>query len=123
MEKRCAFARVQILFLYSANRFDSDSFISVTDRINVCAQSYLSKINDNHGIKQKNVALMLIPIGVTQTYFDPAWLATLNSYGSKRGSYAHRSFFVKSPISRSDELNQLKLVLSGLRKLAISFKH
>ncbi len=60
---------------------------------------------------------MLIPIGVTQTYLDIAWLATLNSYGSKRGSYAHRSFFVQSPISRSDELNELKLVLSGLKKI------
>lgn len=105
------------LFLYSPSKYDSNNFITISDRVNNCCSSYISKIDNNHGIKQNNIISLFVPLGVTQTYLDNAWLATMSTFGSRRGSYAHKSISVQTQIDKSTELNELRNVMDGIKKM------
>lgn len=47
--------------------------------------------NENHGIKEKNLLALLLPIGVAFSKIDPAFLADMESFGAMRGLAAHSS--------------------------------
>jgi hypothetical protein len=47
--------------------------------------------NENHGIKEKNLLALLLPIGVAHGKIDPAFLADMESFGALRGLAAHSS--------------------------------
>lgn len=47
--------------------------------------------NENHGVKEKNLLALLLPIGVAHGKIDPAFLADMESFGALRGLAAHSS--------------------------------
>lgn len=47
--------------------------------------------NENHGVKEKNLLAMLLPIGIAFSKIDPAFLADMESFGALRGLAAHSS--------------------------------
>jgi hypothetical protein len=47
--------------------------------------------NENHGVKEKNLLAMLLPIGVAHAKIDPTFLADMESFGALRGQAAHAS--------------------------------
>jgi hypothetical protein len=108
---------LRYLILYSTNKFDNENYINIDDRIRGCCQSFISRIDNNHGIKQKNIISLFVPLGVTQSYLDNAWLATMDSFGTRRGSYAHKSYSVQVQIDKATELNEIKHVMGGVKKV------
>lgn len=46
-------------------------------------------ISENNGIKAKNVLKILLPLSYPVASLDQTLLATLDSFGSKRGNYVH----------------------------------
>ncbi len=108
---------LRYLFLYSPSKYDSNNFMNIADRVRNCCVYFSARIDNNHGIKQGNIISLFVPLGVTQTYLDNAWLATMDTFGSRRGSYAHKSFSVQVQIDKATELNELKNVLEGIKKL------
>jgi hypothetical protein len=108
---------LRYLFVYSPSKYDSKDFISVNDRVRNCCASFIGKIDNNHGIKQANIISLFVPLGVTQSYLDNVWLATMDAFGARRGSYAHKSFAVQVQIDKSTELNDLGNVMDGIRKI------
>lgn len=48
-------------------------------------------IERNHGVKEKNILRLLLPIGLDADDIDNVWLATINSFGEERGMVAHKS--------------------------------
>lgn len=46
---------------------------------------------DNHGIREKNVLGIFLPLGVLEHQFDAVWLANMDSFGIQRGVVAHSS--------------------------------
>jgi len=46
-------------------------------------------VNRNKGVQEKNLLQMLFPLGIDYDRIDTAWLATMNSFGSTRGGFAH----------------------------------
>ena len=46
---------------------------------------------ENHGIKEKNILGLLLPVGVLETDLDPVWMGTMSSFGASRGVVAHTS--------------------------------
>lgn len=66
--------------------------IDIVERIRSCGASFVREIaNNNHGIREKNIIRMLIPIGFSPSDFDPVLLSELDSFGRARGQYAHSS--------------------------------
>jgi len=47
--------------------------------------------HENHGVKEKNLLAMLLPIGIAYDKIDPAFLADMESFGALRGQAAHAS--------------------------------
>lgn len=80
----------------------------------------LYTINNNHGIKAKNLANMFEPFGILEADFDAVdtkFLSQMNSFGQRRGESAHGS--VKRAIKQPNPIQERKEVseiLSHLEK-------
>ncbi|WP_214684811.1 HEPN domain-containing protein [Exiguobacterium sp. s155] len=88
--------------------------MTTTTKIYKIFKEFEGVIENNHGIKQKNIFNLFIPLGIEENEFDPAWLSTMDTYGSKRGETAHSSFQTQQPIDLSTEKSSLLIILSGL---------
>jgi hypothetical protein len=113
---------LRYLFVYSPTKFESPNFVNINDRIRSCCQAFIARIDNNHGIKQKNIIALFVPLGVTQAYLDNGWLATMDSFGTRRGSYAHKSVSVQTQIDKHTELNDLKIVLDGIKRVDVKLQ-
>lgn len=85
----------------------------VTSAINF----YIWSVNNNNGIKEKDICHMFFPLGIEYNNFDATWLANMNSYGTARGRFAHSSIKTHQPVDPKDELNKVKSIVKGLAKL------
>jgi len=70
---------------------------------------------ENHGIKERNVLKLLLPVGIREHEIETAWLATIDSFGSDRGTTAHQS--ASKPQALPDpksELETVKAIVKGM---------
>ncbi|GAA5153020.1 hypothetical protein GCM10023340_34340 [Nocardioides marinquilinus] len=73
---------------------------------------------DNHGIRQKNLLRLLLPIGVSDGDLDPVWLGDMDTFGALRGLVAHTSAKrVQTPPDPGISQRTVNDVLSGLLQL------
>jgi hypothetical protein len=70
----------------------------------------------NHGIREKHVLSMLLPLGVHTSEIDNTWLATIDSYGQDRGETAHGS--AMKPHAPPDPANERAVVTQIVAGLA-----
>jgi hypothetical protein len=77
--------------------------VKSADAINAAVNSFSSVIASNNGIKEVNLLTMLFPIGVDYRQFNTAWLATIDSFGTDRGMFAHTSQMKAHVGNRSSE--------------------
>ncbi|MGB7709763.1 MAG: HEPN domain-containing protein [Microcoleus sp.] len=68
-----------------------DGKIKINKKIDSAIESFNRIIKQNHGIKEANILALLLPIGIDTDDLDPAWLATMNTFGEERGVVAHSS--------------------------------
>lgn len=82
------------LFYYYGRYIDlkNDKGLNVKNLKNKAADWYRNTINENHGIKIVNLQNMLRPLGMDIDTFDQTLLNELDSFGAKRGKFAHGSF-------------------------------
>lgn len=59
--------------------------------VNAAAAQHKSRIAKNNGIKEKDLCEILFPIGFAYTDIDSTLVASLDSFGQRRGSFAHQS--------------------------------
>jgi hypothetical protein len=87
-------------------------------KVNSALNFYLGSVGKNHGVKEENLFKMLYPIGIHAADLDTVWLATMDSFGTRRGAVAHTSVSAQQPIDPATEYNRvMKQILPGLRKL------
>jgi hypothetical protein len=78
---------------------------------------------DNHGIKEKNILGVFLPIGVLENELDPVWLGTMNSFGVQRGIVAHGSVLVvQTPPDPQVMKQTVSNILQGLQALEQIFR-
>lgn len=78
-------------------------------RINKTVAHYMSSVVDkNHGVKEKNILKILLPLGIEINEIDQTWLGIMESFGSTRGNIAHNSLQVQNRVDRTTELNRVK---------------
>lgn len=84
----------------------------------VSAFNYLVR-KGNHGIKEKNLMALLLPIGVVHDKIDPVFLAEIDSFGSLRGVAAHSSSgtAVRTAIDPAEELRRTEALLPHIEAL------
>lgn len=69
---------------------------------------------ENHGIREKNVLRLLLPAGIREHDIDPAWLSTIDTFGSNRGATAHGAGRPQTPPDPAQELETVKAIVNGL---------
>ena len=57
-----------------------DKRLEITEKINSAIKSFKKIIDNNHGVKEKNILALLLPIGIDSDDLDPAWLADMNTF-------------------------------------------
>jgi hypothetical protein len=65
--------------------------IYLNNKIDDCMINFVGSVKKNHGIKERNLLKFLLPVGVEADSLDQTWLATMNSFGERRGESAHKS--------------------------------
>ncbi len=75
--------------------------------------------NENHGIKEKNLLALLLPIGVSHSRIDPAFLADMESFGALRGLAAHSSgkTTARQAVDPDAEHKRVLALLPGIKAL------
>jgi hypothetical protein len=84
--------------------------IKISKKIDLAVESFKRVISQNHGVKEDNILSLLLPIGIDSDDLDPAWLATMNTFGEKRGLVAHKSATSYMTIQTPDPANELNTV-------------
>jgi hypothetical protein len=85
------------------------------------SNQFEKSVNENHGIKEKNILSLLLPIGINSNDIDRSWLQEMNSFGEKRGETAHTSasgynfsiYTVRQPPDPQDELMLINRLVHG----------
>jgi RiboL-PSP-HEPN len=79
---------------------------------------YRKIVKDNHGIKDKNIKRLVMPLGISITELDQVWLSSMTTFGSIRGLYVHSSRIgirnIPDPFSEKSTVDSL---LPGLLQL------
>ena len=90
------------------------SEIEFKQRLNDCTTEFIRRVTkDNHGVREKNILWMLIPLGIDPGDIDRLFLSEIDNFGSIRGDYAHKSpavHTVKKPDPK-DELAKINGLL------------
>ncbi len=75
--------------------------------------------NDNHGIKERNLLSLFLPIGLDHQKLDPAFLVAMETFGSLRGQAAHTStnMSVQQAVDPAVEHKRVSDLLPGLISL------
>ena len=80
---------------------------------------FCETIRNNNGIKETNIKELLLPIGVSEVDLDSTWLNTLNSFGVKRGEFAHTGAAVSIVPNHNDIKRDVQNILGDLKALDI----
>lgn len=114
-----------LLALMSYNDIDYISFSNekntsdrdITVRIEKAVKQFMTKVSNNHGIKEINILEMLCPIGIEISELQQAWLNDLNSFGLSRGLVAHTSAKTQQPLDPVSEKNLITSIIKELENV------
>ena len=88
-----------------------------------CVSRFINKVkSENHGIRERNLAALLVPIGVSVDDVDNLLLNELDSYGKRRGGYAHSGVLGhvsqrRDPFDEYKKVKDILLLISPLDEI------
>jgi hypothetical protein len=105
------------------NRPWSDVLSPQRDVVDSAFMSFSETIRQNHGIKRENLEKLFYPLGVFESHLSATWIAQMDTFGSNRGTWAHKSVRALNPPDPMSERSNVGLILQGLllldRRLSI----
>lgn len=79
---------------------------------------YLDHLEKNHGIKERNLLTIFLPLGIGHAELDAQLIAACNQLAQKRGQFAHASFKTHQQVDPKAERDNIRLnILPELRNL------
>ncbi|MET3577053.1 hypothetical protein ABID19_000068 [Mesorhizobium robiniae] len=97
---------------------------SIDDRFSKCVSEFHKRIKfENHGVKERNIMEMFVPIGFYMGRCDPIFLQTMNNFGEARGAVAHTSGkgHVQKAVDPKDEYTTLQKIIASLETIDAEF--
>jgi hypothetical protein len=97
-----------------------DDKVKFDNKLGKVFNSFRTAVKDNHGIREKNILLLLLPIGIDSEDLDRIWLQEIDDFGKKRGEFAHQSasnYKTRQPPDPKNELEMVNRLLQGLTHL------
>ncbi|MFI6896122.1 HEPN domain-containing protein [Streptomyces sp. NPDC050256] len=96
----------------------SPKFPTLNARIEAAKRQYTTYAKkQNHGIKERNLLQLLLPLGVTKDEINTSWLSTTESWASERGEIAHTSAKMQVQINPRTELFTVREILKGFKQI------
>lgn len=95
-------------------------FIDISYRFERSVADFIRRVTkENHGIKERNIMSMMLPIGVHHSSCDQLLMTNLDQFGEARGLVAHNSTaaYVTQSVDPKDEYARLKSLVEDLRPL------
>jgi hypothetical protein len=90
----------------------------ISERLETAAKIYFSKLETNHGVRERNILQILLPIGIDYDQIDPFWLTEIDSFGGRRGEVAHKSKLTITEIDPKDEWEKVKkVIIPGIKDI------
>jgi hypothetical protein len=84
---------------------------------------YLDHLDKNHGIKEKNLLTIFLPLGIGHADLDAQLIAACNQLAQKRGQFAHASFKTHQQVDPKTERDNIrKNILPELKNLETRLK-
>ena len=90
---------------------------SVNKIIDLAHAQFIQRVKNNHGVKEENFLLLILPTGIDKDDLDQTWIANLNNFGSLRGAVAHNKKSITEQINPQDEYATVSDLLKGLYDL------
>lgn len=98
-----------------------DHYLGASDHFNNIAtkahNSFEHLLLHNHGVREKNVLSMLLPVGFLRSQIDTTWLSTIDSFGSNRGATAHSAYKPTVLVDPATEKTTVGLIVAGLQRI------
>lgn len=73
--------------------------------------------SQNHGIKERNLLRILLPLGVDESSIDVNWLSAIDTWATQRGETAHKTGKVQVRPDPEHEYKTVRMILEGFRDL------
>jgi hypothetical protein len=104
-----------LAYYVGKNRRSWSDVAAPTQQIIASAESsYRDGLRANHGVKRDNLEKLFYPLGVAEPNLDSVWLAQMDSFGTNRGGWAHKSIKALNPPDPLSELTNVRQLLVGL---------
>jgi hypothetical protein len=88
------------------------------DAVSKAINYYLDHLDKNHGIKEKNLRTIFLPLGISHAQLDAQLVAACNQLAQKRGQFAHASFKTHQQVDPKTERDNIRLnILPELKSL------
>jgi hypothetical protein len=122
--KKWKISRTKSNVLLSRASFSTNTWSEneLEDRINKSLTLYIQKLKKNHGIKEKNILDILLPVGIELNNIDSTWLNTMTSFGQNRGEVAHSTARVQNPLDPLTLKNTVTLILNEIKLIDETIK-
>jgi CRP-like cAMP-binding protein len=102
------------LLVYHQREFEPISTHSVTKAVNY----YLEKLDKNHGVMERNLLSMFLPLGISHQDLDSRLITACTQLGRKRGQFAHASIKTHQQVDPKTERDNIrKNIIPELKKL------
>jgi hypothetical protein len=89
-----------------------------TDAVRKAMNYYLGCLDTNHGIREKHLRAIFLPLGLSHQDLDALLIAACNQLSQKRGNFAHASFKTHQQVDPKTERENIRLnILPELPKL------
>ena len=57
------------------------NMMDIDNRVNRVVTEYYTLLKNNNGIRENNLLLILLPLGIDKKHVDTAWLGTIDTFG------------------------------------------
>ena len=87
------------------------------ERVESAKNAYVYHVRrQNNGVKEANLLHLLMPLGMESHEFDLVWLASIDSWATQRGQFAHQSASkIATRADPKDELRIARMLLAGFK--------
>ena len=85
--------------------------------VDLAQAQFSQRLQQNHGIRERNLRCLLHPAGVDIADLDATWIAELDNFANVRGEVAHSAKSTIRSVNPFDEYNRVERLLIGLQDL------
>jgi HEPN superfamily RiboL-PSP-like protein len=119
---QCTPVLSRLLVFYHATEKDELGALS-TQAVTKAVHYYVDRLDKNHGIKEKHLLSIFLPLGISHGELDSQLVSACNQLAQKRNQFAHASFKTHQPVDPKGERDNIRRnIIPELKKFDARLK-